>query len=304
MNNNQNPSDKRKWYRRILSVCLIIAMVNSSILPHFEHIGQVQAEEIDPAEVDAVDAVPEDETPENDRSQEQSEVQPQEAQESQKPQETTADQEQVQPANVLQADNTTQREEQEEKQKADAQQKISPELSVTLTAQTDFPENAVGKINVLEGEGLEDLKKSLSFYLEKEKKELLEVHLPMEIGFVNEAGEEQEKKEQVTVQMTFGDEKIYQDLQTLDQEKKLQFYHQKKSEEENKWEKLDFRFYDKTEDAPAYIEFKTESMSPFLFVETTEKQAEENKEEPKPQEVSSFSTPTEETVAEDDVTIS
>ena len=304
MNNNQNPSDKRKWYRRILSVCLIIAMVNSSILPHFEHIGQVQAEEIDPAEVDAVDAVPEDETPENDRSQEQSEVQPQEAQESQKPQETTADQEQVQPANVLQADNTTQREEQEEKQKADAQQKISPELSVTLTAQTDFPENAVGKINVLEGEGLEDLKKSLSFYLEKEKKELLEVHLPMEIGFVNEAGEEQEKKEQVTVTVTPGEEELYQQLKALNQEEKLLLYHQKKTEEGNEWEKLDYQFYDKTEDAPAYIEFKTESMSPFLFVETTEKQAEENKEEPKPQEVSSFSTPTEETVAEDDVTIS
>ena len=281
MNNNQNPSDKRKWYRRILSVCLIIAMVNSSILPHFEHIGQVQAEEMDPAEVDAVDAVTEDETPENDRSQEQ-----------------------AQPANVLQADNTAQREEQEEKQQEDAQQKISPELSVTLTAQTDFPEDAVGKINVLEGEGLDNLKKSLNLYLEKDKQELLEVNLPMEIGFVNEAGEEQEKKEQVTVQMTFGDEKIYQDLQTLDQEKKLQFYHQKKSEEENKWEKLDFQFYDKTEEHAAYIEFKTESMSPFLFVETTEKQAEENKEEPKPQEVSSFSTPTEETVAEDDVTIS
>lgn len=282
MNNNQNPSDKRKWYRRILSVCLIIAMVNSSILPHFEHIGQVQAEEIDPAEVDAVDvvdAVPEDETPENDNLQEQSEVQPQEAQESQKPQETTADQEQVQPANVLQADNTTQREEQEEKQKADAQQKISPELSVTLTAQTDFPENAVGKINVLEGEGLEDLKKSLSFYLEKEKKELLEVHLPMEIGFVNEAGEEQEKKEQVTVTVTPGEEELYQQLKALNQEEKLLLYHQKKTEEGNEWEKLDYQFYDKTEDAPAYIEFKTESMSPFLFVETTEKQEEEKKEE-------------------------
>lgn len=279
MNNNQNPSDKRKWYRRILSVCLIIAMVNSSILPHFEHIGQVQAEEIDPAEVDAVDAVPEDETPENDNLQEQSEVQPQEAQESQKPQETTADQEQVQPANVLQADNTTQREEQEEKQKADVQQKISPELSVTLTAQTDFPENAVGKINVLEGEGLEDLKKSLSFYLEKEKKELLEVHLPMEIGFVNEAGEEQEKKEQVTVTVTPGEEELYQQLKALNQEEKLLLYHQKKTEEGNEWEKLDYQFYDKTEDAPAYIEFKTESMSPFLFVETTEKQEEEKKEE-------------------------
>lgn len=283
MNNNQNPSDKRKWYRRILSACLIIAMVNSSILPHFEHIGQVQAEEIDPAEVDAVDAVSEDETPENDNLQEQSEVQPQEAQESQKPQETTADQEQVQPANVLQADNTAQREEQEEKQKADAQQKISPELSVTLTAQTDFPENAVGKINVLEGEGLDNLKKSLNLYLEKDKQELLEVHLPMEIGFVNEAGEEQEKKEQVTVTVTPGEEELYQQLKALNQEKKLLLYHQKKTEEGNEWEKLDYQFYDKTEDAPAYIEFKTESMSPFLFVETTEKQEEEKKETPKPQ---------------------
>lgn len=281
MNNNQNPSDKRKWYRRILSVCLIIAMVNSSILPHFEHIGQVQAEEIDPAEVDAVDAVPEDETPENDNLQEQSEVQPQEAQESQKPQETTTDQEQVQPANVLQADNTTQREEQEEKQKADVQQKISPELSVTLTAQTDFPENAVGKINVLEGEGLDNLKKSLNLYLEKDKQELLEVHLPMEIGFVNEAGEEQEKKEQVTVTVTPGEEELYQQLKALNQEEKLLLYHQKKTEEGNEWEKLDYQFYDKTEDAPAYIEFKTESMSPFLFVETTEKQEEEKTEAPK-----------------------
>lgn len=282
MNNNQNPSDKRKWYRRILSVCLIIAMVNSSILPHFEHIGQVQAEEIDPAEVDAVDAVdavPEDETPENDNLQEQSEVQPQEAQESQKPQETTADQEQVQPANVLQADNTAQREEQEEKQKADVQQKISPELSVTLTAQTDFPENAVGKINVLEGEGLDNLKKSLNLYLEKDKQELSEVNLPMEIGFVNEAGEEQEKKEQVTVTVTPGEEELYQQLKALNQEEKLLLYHQKKTEEGNEWEKLDYQFYDKTEDAPAYIEFKTESMSPFLFVETTEKQEEEKKEE-------------------------
>lgn len=283
MNNNQNPSDKRKWYRRILSVCLIIAMVNSSILPHFEHIGQVQAEEMDPAEIDAVDAVPEDETPENENLQEKSEVQPQEAQESQKPQETTADQEQVQPANVLQADNTAQREEQKEKQKADAQQKISPELSVTLTAQTDFPENAVGKINVLEGEGLDNLKKSLNLYLEKDKQELLEVNLPMEIGFVNEAGEEQEKKEQVTVTVTPGEEELYQQVKALDQEKKLLLYHQKKTEEGNEWEKLDYQFYDKTEDAPAYIEFKTESMSPFLFVETTEKKEEEKKEARKPQ---------------------
>ena len=61
-------------------------------------------------------------------------------------------------------------------------------------------------------------------------------------------------------------------------QEKLLLYHQKKTEEGNEWEKLDYQFYDKTEDAPAYIEFKTESMSPFLFVETTEKQEEEKKE--------------------------
>ena len=101
----------------------------------------------------------------------------------------------------------------------------------------------------------------------------------MEIGFVNEAGEEQEKKEQVTVTVTTGEEELYQQLKALDQEEKLLLYHQKKTEEGNEWEKLNYQLYDKTEDAPAYIEFKTESMSPFLFVQTTEKQEEEKKEE-------------------------
>ena len=48
------------------------------------------------------------------------------------------DQEQTHPTNVLQADNTKHCEEQEERK-----QEVSPKVSVTLTAQTDFPENAV-----------------------------------------------------------------------------------------------------------------------------------------------------------------
>ena len=151
---------------------------------------------------------------------------------------------------------------------------------MTLTAQTDFPKNAVGKINVLEGEGLDNLKKSLNIYLEKDKQELSEVNLPMEIGFVNESGQEQEKKEQVTVTVTPAEEELYQQLKTLDQEKKLLLYHLKKTGEGNEWEKLDYQLYDKTEDAPSHIEFKTESMSPFLFVQTTKKQEEEKKETP------------------------
>ena len=299
MNNNQNPSDMKKWFRRIVSTCLIAVLINSSILPQFDYIYQVHAEENDSAESNAV---VEEETVDGNHSQEDPETknvqEDQTEQDSQgsstaqdsvtqSPQENPVDQqiqEQGQPANVLKADNTEQRKEQEEKQKEDIQQKISPELSVTLTAQTDFPEGAVGKINVLEGEGLDNLKKSLNLYLEKDKQELSEVNLPMEIGFVNEAGEEQEKKEQVTVTVTPGEEELYQQLKALDQEEKLLLYHQKKTEEGNEWEKLDYQLYDKTENAPSHIEFKTESMSPFLFVQTTKKQEEEKKETPKPQE--------------------
>lgn len=296
MNNNQNPSDMKKWFRRIVSTCLIAVLINSSILPQFDYIYQVQAEENDSAESNAV---VEEETVDGNHSQEDPEtnmVQENQTEQdsqgsstaqdsvTQSPQENPADQqiqEQGQPANVLKADNTEQRKKQEEKQKADAKQKISPELSVTLTAQTDFPKNAVGKINVLEGEGLDNLKKSLNLYLEKDKQELSEVNLPMEIGFVNESGQEQEKKEQVTVTVTPAEEELYQQLKTLDQEKKLLLYHLKKTGEGNEWEKLDYQLYDKTEDAPSHIEFKTESMSPFLFVQTTKKQEEEKKETPK-----------------------
>lgn len=296
MNNNQNPSDMKKWFRRIVSTCLIAVLINSSILPQFDYIYQVQAEENDSAESNAVveketvDGNHSQEDPETNMVQENQTEQDSQgsstAQDSvtQSPQENPVDQqiqEQGQPANVLKADNTEQRKKQEEKQKADAQQKISPELSVTLTAQTDFPKNAVGKINVLEGEGLDNLKKSLNIYLEKDKQELSEVNLPMEIGFVNESGQEQEKKEQVTVTVTPAEEELYQQLKTLDQEKKLLLYHLKKTGKGNEWEKLDYQLYDKTEDAPSHIEFKTESMSPFLFVQTTKKQEEEKKETPK-----------------------
>lgn len=319
MNNNQNLSDMKKWFRRIVSTCLIAVLINSSILPQFDYIYQVHAEENDSAESNAV---VEEETVDGNHSQEDPETNmvqedqtEQDAQGSstaqdsvtQSPQENPVDQqiqEQGQPANVLKADNTEQRKEQEEKQKEDIQQKISPELSVTLTAQTDFPEGAVGKINVLEGEELDNLKKSLNLYLEKDKQELSEVNLPMEIGFVNESGQEQEKKEQVTVTVTPAEEELYQQLKALDQEEKLLLYHQKKTEEGNEWEKLDYQLYDKTEDAPSHIEFKTESMSPFLFVQTTKKQEEEKKETPKPQESpSGVAEGTASTVSEDKVNV-
>ena len=54
MNNNQNPSDMKKWFRRIVSTCLIAVLINSSILPQFDYIYQVQAEENDSAESNAV----------------------------------------------------------------------------------------------------------------------------------------------------------------------------------------------------------------------------------------------------------
>lgn len=268
MDHNHDQSCKKKVFRSILSICLIVTLINSSILPQFDSIYQVQAAETV------------DKATENDDSQDGQTVQETPAEQANPddsvtqdvPKDSKADvtdqdkQEQTHPTNILQADNTKQCEEQEAHK-----QEASPKVSVTLTAQTDFPGDAIGQVKVLEGEVLDNLKNSLNLNLEKDKLELSEINLPMEIGFINAAGEEQEKKEQVTVTVTPADEKVYQELKVLDQDKKLSLYHQKKTEAGNEWEKLDYELFDQAEDTPAHIEFKTESMSPFLFVQTTEK---------------------------------
>ena len=71
MNNNQNPSDMKKWFRRIVSTCLIAVLIHSSILPQFDHIYQAQTEENDSAESNAV---VEEETVDSNHSQEDPET--------------------------------------------------------------------------------------------------------------------------------------------------------------------------------------------------------------------------------------
>lgn len=271
MDHNHDQSCKKKVFRSILSICLIVTLINSSILPQFDSIYQVQAAEtVDKAieNDNSQDGQTVQETPAEQANPDDSVTQdvPKDSKADVTDQDKQDDQEQTHPTNILQADNTKQCEEQEAHK-----QEASPKVSVTLTAQTDFPGDAIGQVKVLEGEVLDNLKNSLNLNLEKDKLELSEINLPMEIGFINAAGEEQEKKEQVTVTVTPADEKVYQELKVLDQDKKLSLYHQKKTEAGNEWEKLDYELFDQAEDTPAHIEFKTESMSPFLFVQTTEK---------------------------------
>lgn len=271
MDHNHDQSCKKKVFRSILSICLIVTLINSFILPQFDSIYQVQAAEtVDKAieNDNSQDGQTVQETPAEQANPDDSVTQdvPKDSKADVTDQDKQDDQEQTHPTNILQADNTKQCEEQEAHK-----QEASPKVSVTLTAQTDFPGDAIGQVKVLEGEVLDNLKNSLNLNLEKDKLELSEINLPMEIGFINAAGEEQEKKEQVTVTVTPADEKVYQELKVLDQDKKLSLYHQKKTEAGNEWEKLDYELFDQAEDTPAHIEFKTESMSPFLFVQTTEK---------------------------------
>ena len=42
---DHNQSSKKKVFRSILSICLIVTLINSSILPQFDSIYQVQAAE-------------------------------------------------------------------------------------------------------------------------------------------------------------------------------------------------------------------------------------------------------------------
>lgn len=290
MDHNHDQSIKKKVFRSILSICLIVTLINSSILPQFDSIYQVQAAEtVDKAieNDNSQDGQTVQETPTEQANPDDSvtqDVPKDSVQQNSKAdvtdQDKQDDQEQTHPTNVLQADNTKQCEEQEARK-----QEVSPKVSVTLTAQTDFPGDAVGQVKVLEGEALDNLKNSLNLNLEKDKLELSKINLPMEIGFINAAGEEQEKKEQVTVTVTPTDEKFYQELKVLDQDKKLSLYHQKKTEAGNEWEKLDYQLFDQAEDTPAHIEFKTESMSPFLFVQTTEKKEDVKKNAQESQDV-------------------
>ena len=255
MDHNHDQSCKKKVFRSILSICLIVTLINSSILPQFDSIYQVQAAEtVDKAieNDNSQDGQTVQETPAEQANPDDSVTQdvPKDSKADVTDQDKQDDQEQTHPTNILQADNTKQCEEQEAHK-----QEASPKVSVTLTAQTDFPGDAIGQVKVLEGEVLDNLKNSLNLNLEKDKLELSEINLPMEIGFINAAGEEQEKKEQVTVTVTPADEKVYQELKVLDQDKKLSLYHQKKTEAGNEWEKLDYELFDQAEDTPAHIEF-------------------------------------------------
>lgn len=285
MDHNHDQSCKKKVFRSILSICLIVTLINSSILPQFDSIYQVRAAEtVDKAieNDNSQDSQTVQETPAEQANPDDSVTQdvPKDSKADVTDQDKQDDQKQTHPTNILQADNTKQCEEQEAHK-----QEVSPKVSVTLTAQTDFPGDAVGQVKVLEGEALDNLKNSLNLNLEKDKLELSKINLPMEIGFINATGEEQEKKEQVTVTVTPTDEKFYQELKVLDQDKKLSLYHQKKTEAGNEWEKLDYQLFDQAEDTPAHIEFKTESMSPFLFVQTTEKKEDVKKNAQESQDV-------------------
>lgn len=174
-------------------------------------------------------------------------------------------------ANVLTTDNKAQRIAQEQ-----AKKEQSPGLKASLFATSDFEKGAKGKLEVLEGETLKNVKTSLELYLAKEQKEVSEVTLPLEIGVTDAAGTLEEKQESITVRITPEDENLYKTLKTLEKEGKLSLYHQKQTGDGNTWEPLTYELKDKSQDADAYIEFRTESLSPFLFVQTTEKKKENN----------------------------
>ncbi|MDO5811453.1 MAG: SpaA isopeptide-forming pilin-related protein [Bacillota bacterium] len=161
---------------------------------------------------------------------------------------------------VLTGDNREQREEQEKENK-----QLSPLISATLIAQTKFDQGSQENISVIEDEQLDNLKQSLSLFLAKEQKEIVNIDLPLQIGFVNKNGEEQEKDEDVNVKLSL--ETVYNHLKTINNKRKLSLYHLKNtSDGKNEWEKIDFQMKD--QDDNSYIEFTTNQFSPFLFVET------------------------------------
>ena len=197
---------KKKRYRMFISLCLIIAMAGSSFLPQTKTAYNVQAEENTAAEQNIEDNTNTDSNADTNTGQNASTdntVPDNKNSAANTDNQTQQNTEAPVTSKILQADNAAQRKAQTEQKK-----EVSTAVKAELTAQTDFPEESKGKIEVAEGDSLDNLKKSLNMYLAKENKEIANVDLPLKIGFTDANGTELEKKESVAVKLSMEDEKI------------------------------------------------------------------------------------------------
>lgn len=134
-------------------------------------------------------------------------------------------------------------------------------LKVTISQEKDFETGQTAFISeIIDEKKLEEYKNSLnSDVLQSERSEIEEIKLAAEIAVRDKDGTDAELKEKAKVRI---------DLNDADTFNGYALFHYKKDQT---WEKLDFAIQ-KTEEE-SYLEFETDSFSPYLFVKVKDTQA-------------------------------
>lgn len=134
-------------------------------------------------------------------------------------------------------------------------------LKVTISQEKDFETGQTAFISeIIDEKKLEEYKNSLnSDVLQSERSEIEEIKLAAEIAVRDKDGKDAELKEKAKVRI---------DLNDADTFNGYALFHYKNDQT---WEKLDFAIQ-KTEEE-SYLEFETDSFSPYLFVKVKDTQA-------------------------------
>lgn len=141
--------------------------------------------------------------------------------------------------------------------------KIQPEYNehyiVEIKRGEDFPSGYDAYVKEMEQTDVDDYTKKLNKFLQSSNSEVADVAHPINIGVTDETGEDAKDIGKTTVRM-------YMDEDT-DQLNGFDLYHFKDKDEPEKINYKTGKDEEKNE-LKSYIEFKTDSFSPFLFVKT------------------------------------
>lgn len=134
-------------------------------------------------------------------------------------------------------------------------------LKVTISQEKDFEDGQTAFISeIIDEKKLEEYKNSLnSDVLQSERSEIEDIKLATEIAVRDKDGKDAELKEKAKVRIGLNDADTFNGYA---------LFHYKKDQT---WEKLDFAIQ-KTEEK-SYLEFETDSFSPYLFVKVKDTQA-------------------------------
>ena len=180
---------------------------------------------------------------------------------------TVTDTEQI---HTISGDNTGQRETQEKEERT-----VSEKVRVELTSEAGFAEKESVSVQVPEKERCKALKKSLNQKLEESSEKVKKIAFSVEASVTDQTNQEIRQDNPVTVRLYPEDENTQKALKEEQKSGTLRLCHLKEEgTEKEDWEFLEYELKEEVSDTGKkfYVEYTTESFSPFLFVTTEPKE--------------------------------